>query len=209
MTFYRRNLPHWQPAGADYFITLRLAGSIPKKVVQKLNKEKEKLLSSENNEKVRLKINRQIFKKYEAILDKAESGLTWLIKPQINRIVKESLHFRDGRGYKLYAYSIMSNHVHIVFQHISDRIIQRKDDYLVTNILASFKKYTGRLCNKKLNRTGSPFWQAESYDHVIRDSDELIRVIYYTLENPVKANLIDKWRDWPHSFCRKEFRDLF
>jgi len=27
--YYRRKLPHWQPAGATFFVTFRLAGSIP------------------------------------------------------------------------------------------------------------------------------------------------------------------------------------
>jgi putative transposase len=29
-TFYRRSLPHLQPVGATFFVTFRLAGSIPK-----------------------------------------------------------------------------------------------------------------------------------------------------------------------------------
>lgn len=36
--YYRRNLPHYQPAEATFFVTFRLAGSIP---VDKLRRMKE------------------------------------------------------------------------------------------------------------------------------------------------------------------------
>ncbi len=39
--FYRRHLPHWQPAGATLFITFRLAGSLPRPVVAALKEERE------------------------------------------------------------------------------------------------------------------------------------------------------------------------
>lgn len=75
--------------------------------------------------------------------------------------------------------------------------------------MESMKKFTARKCNSVLNRTGNSFWQAESYDHVIRDADELEKVIRYTLYNPVKAELVKDWRDWPHSYCKPEFAEQF
>lgn len=33
--FYRRNLPHFQPAGGTFFVTFRLAGSIPRAVLER------------------------------------------------------------------------------------------------------------------------------------------------------------------------------
>ncbi|WP_395070748.1 transposase [Gracilimonas sp.] len=119
------------------------------------------------------------------------------------------MHFRDQIKYNLYAYCIMPNHVHLVFQHLSNSTKETKDVYPVTDILASLKKYTARLCNQKLSRTGNPFWHPESYDRVVRDSSELHRVIHYTLYNPVKAGLITNWKEWPNSYCKNEFRDLF
>jgi putative transposase len=34
--YYERNLPHWHPPGATFFLTYRLAGSIPVTVLQKI-----------------------------------------------------------------------------------------------------------------------------------------------------------------------------
>jgi hypothetical protein len=38
---YHRRLPHIQPKGATFFITSRLAGSLPIEVVEQLRREKE------------------------------------------------------------------------------------------------------------------------------------------------------------------------
>ncbi len=38
-TFYRRNLPHLHPSGAAFFVTFRLAGSLPAEVIERLRQE--------------------------------------------------------------------------------------------------------------------------------------------------------------------------
>ncbi len=43
--YYKRNLPHFQPAKATYFITFRLTNSLPRTVVEELRKENEKEIS--------------------------------------------------------------------------------------------------------------------------------------------------------------------
>lgn len=69
--------------------------------------------------------------------------------------------------------------------------------------MQSFKRYTARQANLFLQREG-PFWQAESYDHVVRHSAELERVIHYILNNPVKAGLVKQWQDWPWSWRKAD-----
>lgn len=87
---------------------------------------------------------------------------------------------------------------------------QDKKDELpaLTKMLKDLKSYTALKANKILNRTGS-FWQAESFDRVIRDSDELENTIRYVLNNPVKASLVKKWQDWAYSYSKDEFSDTF
>ncbi len=34
--FYRRHLPHYQPGDATFFVTFRLAGSLPKLIIKKI-----------------------------------------------------------------------------------------------------------------------------------------------------------------------------
>ncbi len=93
----------------------------------------------------------------------------------------------------------MPNHVHVVFEIL--RRSERRSD--LPSIMQSLKSRTARQANILLGREGA-FWQDESYDHVIRDNDEYLRVINYVLENPVKARLVSKWDDWQWTYCKPD-----
>jgi len=210
MPFYKRNLPHWQEPGAEYFVTFRLAGSLPKKVIQQL-KESRDTFKKNFSHKVDYqsesrKFEALLFKKYESLLDGQGTGPNWLSNKNIADIVKEALHFRDNKEYDLYAFCIMSNHVHLVFRDLYSNQEDQKieETFAVTKILQGLKSYTGLMANRELNRTGS-FWHEESYDRLIRNADELNNTIQYTLNNPVNINLVKDLRDWLHSYCKPEF----
>ena len=91
----------------------------------------------------------------------------------------------------------MPNHVHLVF-HL------KENSRSVDKIMHSIKRYSARESNKILQREGS-FWQSESYDHIVRDEDELERIIKYVLMNPVKAKLVEKWEDWEYSYLAESW----
>ena len=104
-----------------------------------------------------------------------------------------------------------ANHVHVVFTPLPMRS-SKTDNTTQTNslcyntlstIMQSLKGYTARKANLLLGRSG-PFWQHESYDHVIRDPSEWQRIVTYVLNNPVKAGLVDTWEKWQWSYCRLE-----
>ncbi len=204
--FYRRNLPHWQPFGAEYFVTIRLDNTLPKAVVKQLANEQKIINDPELNafdltqqEKIK---RRKIFKKYEALLDSTYYGPTWLAKPKVAEVVKEALLYRDKNEVDLYAFCIMANHMHIILKLLED--YETENEFPLTQILGRFKSYTGFKANQKLNRSGS-FWHEESYDHVIRDNNELENSIKYVLNNPVKAGLIGNWQDLLQTKVIKKF----
>src|ERR1035438_9977491 len=49
---------------------------------------------------------------------------------------------------------------------------------------------SGRSANQSLWRTGQPFWQEESYDHLVRSPVEMARIQAYIEQNPVSAGLV-------------------
>lgn len=208
-SFYRRNLPHWQPQGAEYFITFRLAGTLPQVALDKIKRYRKQLSGIEYSDDIpdlRIQIQRKIFQTYEKYLDEQHTGPTWLKNQEIAEVVKEAIHYRDRSKYDLYTYCIMPNHVHLVFKHlINENKVDKEDNsYPITDILRNMKRHTAYKCNQILNRKGA-FWQSESYDRVIRDQDELENTIRYTLNNPVKAALVKTWKDWPHSYYKPSF----
>jgi len=105
----------------------------------------------------------------------------------------------------------MPNHIHIVFKPIVERkafFAQNKQSikslYVVTKIMQDYKKFTARKANKILNRTGK-FWQHESFDHVVRDQKELLKIIEYILNNPAKAGLCISSDNWKWNYYNPEY----
>src|SRR6266536_1586998 len=74
----------------------------------------------------------------------------------------------------------MPNHVHV--------IVRPKEEHTLSQILHSWKSFSAKEANRLLNRRGI-FWQAESYDHLIRTEQELGNQTHYVLEIPEKAGL--------------------
>ena len=65
----------------------------------------------------------------------------------------------------------------------------------------SIQSYTSTICNRILGAAGS-YWQTETFDHWARDDGELLRIIAYIENNPVKAGLVERPEDWPWSSAR-------
>lgn len=73
----------------------------------------------------------------------------------------------------------MPNHVHMLATTRTG----------VSKFMRRLKGYTARRANELLSRTGQPFWQEESYDHLVRTPEEFRNIEAYILKNPVKAGL--------------------
>jgi REP element-mobilizing transposase RayT len=135
---------------------------------------------------------KRLFIETDKYLDNNSNGPYWLLEDAVASIVANSLHYGHNKWYLLHCFSIMSNHVHVLLKHIDSAP-------LLSKILQMHKGFTGRECNKVLNRSGQ-FWEIESYDHVVRNSVEFERVKNYILNNSVKAGLVKHWEDWKWNY---------
>jgi REP element-mobilizing transposase RayT len=190
--FHKRNLPHLYYNDGIYFITYRLYDSIHPDALKQLQ---EKL---KQNQKLHPHKQKKLFKQYDELLDKSESKIQYLTQPEILDICKSSIHFYDGKEYKLICYCIMPNHIHLVFELINK-------EKIIGDIIGSIKKFSGRNANLALKRKGK-FWQYESFDRLVRDDVELYFTIRYALMNPVNAGLVTDWKEWKGTYCRPEFQ---
>ncbi|WP_288425062.1 transposase [uncultured Spirosoma sp.] len=202
LTHYTRYLPHMLPPEETYFITFRLHGSLPQDVLDRLLKEKVMLeqqiaeqvaAGNEPEQKVLARHKKQYFARFDKAMDTAMQGNDWLREFAVADIVRSAMHHYDGTGYMLHAYCIMPNHVHML-------VTALPDNKPFCTIMKSLKGYTARKANALLSRTGQPFWQPESYDHVVRHAAEFQRITTYILNNPIKAGLAKDWSDWPYSY---------
>jgi len=202
---YERQLPHYQPPGAVMFLTWRLAGSLPRHILNQLKAEAEQarreLAQIEDPEERQQQVyrkQRQLFGRWDSFLDEAASGPTWLREPAVAEQVVESLHYRDGEVYDLDTFCVMPNHVHALFQPLE---CNEGEYHSLSSIMHSLKRYTAGTCNDVLGRKGQ-FWQRESYDHVVRDEPELDRIRRYIVNNPVRAGLVEDPADWPWTYAK-------
>ncbi len=202
---YRRHLPHIQPPGATLFVTYRLAGSIPAEIARQLREEQARIEMrltqiGDSDERLRQadREQRRMFGKWDKALDSTTCAPFWLRDERIAVLVIESLHYLNNQRYTLEAFCIMPNHVHVVFTPLakSDGVY-----YSMANILHSLKRYTALHANQILERQGS-FWQDENYDHVVRDEQELNRIVEYVLNNPVLAGLVSSQEEWQWTYRR-------
>ncbi|WP_028457510.1 transposase [Chloroflexus sp. Y-396-1] len=209
---YRRNLPHIHPSGAIFFVTFRLAGSLPVEVIERLReefKEEERRLSDCFSgaalRSERYNVQKKFFGRYDKWLDRMAHGPTWLRQAEIAQLVMDEIRRLDGSHYDLLACCIMPNHVHLLVD------MARGDDAnhdktghpsVLSQALHLLKGSTARYTNQKLGRSGK-FWQDESYDHVVRDEAELERIFWYIVNNPVKAGLVSDWQDWPYTYVAR------
>jgi putative DNA methylase len=217
----RRFLPHWYMPGATHFVTFRLAGTLPQKMLTDLLSRKERLLKSKAvgpaNSNHRELVHKQLFAAYDDYLDR-NRDIHWLDDPRVAALVRRSLYYWDCKKYGLYAYCILPNHVHVLLRPFdveplseSEREVLEPGENADTLsplsiIMHSLKSYIAHEVKKLLPLTGN-FWQHESYDHWVRDEDELERIVAYINANPVKAGLVDK--PYEYLWCSAHDRYLY
>jgi putative transposase len=200
---YHRNLPHYQPEHATFFVSFRLAGSIPIAVLRQLAVEYAEARATLEGQPKSVERDRQLdleqrraFGKWDATLDALDDSPRWLEDPTVAQLVVDSLHYRHARVYYLDAFCIMPNHAHVVFTPLAN---ENGVFHSLAAIMHTLKRHTAHQANLILGREGD-FWQHESYDHVVRDLEEYQRIVAYVLNNPVKAGLVREWQDWPWSY---------
>lgn len=189
----RGYLPHVKREGASYFVTFRLADSLPREVLLRFEQEYAEALrrlapnaTGEQAEEIHRELRRQI----ERYLDQG-AGECHLRKPAIADMVADALRHFHGQHYLLDEWVVMPNHVHV--------ILWPMPNFTLSEILKSRKRHTARQANLILGKTGETFWQRESYDHWISNDDEKASIRRYIRMNPVNARLCKTPEDWKWS----------
>lgn len=108
-------------------------------------------------------------------------------------IVEQALLHFDGERYRILAWCVMPNHVHIV--------VQQMEGWPLAQIVHSWKSFTANRINRVLGRSGA-VWLREYFDRYMRDDDHLMTTIFYVENNPVDAGLVERAELWPWSSAR-------
>jgi len=177
---YRRHLPHWSQAGRIYFVTFRLADSIPAARAVGLCRERETWCKAHPQPYTPTQWHEYhvLFSaRIEQWLDEC-SGSCLLADPSCAQIVADAMESFDGQRDCLDEWVIMPNHVHV--------LVAPREGFALEEILQGWKSFTSHAINRLLSRHGQ-LWQRESFDHLVRSPAHLERFRQYIRENPVKA----------------------
>jgi len=185
--------PHWSQAGAVVFLTFRTQDSIPKEVVDRWDRDKQQWLRLRGmdtrthwstivptlSEKDQAEFRKTFNRCREMFLDTCH-GRCLLKRPELSRIVADSLLYFDGQRYRMGDFVVMPNHVHLLVAFSSPE--------QMTEQCGSWLHYTAFRINQGINEKGK-FWQQEPFDHLVRSPEQYGYLRQYIAENPKKAHL--------------------
>lgn len=188
------NLPHWYQPGVTYFITFRTDDSVPNAVADHWRERRDDWLRTHRIDPTAANWNTQLRHLPEAqqhefhatysqeYLRHLDQGLGECVlrRPELARIVADNLRFFDGQRYHMGDFVVMPNHVHILVCLLGTTELQAQ--------CYSWKKFTAGRINQRLSRKGR-FWHEESFDHLVRSSEQFDYLRGYIADNPKKAGL--------------------
>ncbi len=182
VAIYGRYLPHWRQEGCTYFVTFRLADSIPAQKLRQWEQEHETWWREHpepHTPEQKAEYHERFTERFHQWLD-AGHGSCWLRRPELSAVVEDALRHFDGQRYTLGHFVVMPNHVHVLVRPVQG--------HLLKEVLHSWKSFSAHKINEALGRNGI-VWQEESFDCIVRTEAQLVKFGDYVRENPGKAGL--------------------
>jgi REP element-mobilizing transposase RayT len=171
----RGYLPHFEGGEIAQTINLRLANSLPRRVLERWNQE----LAHD-----RIATAPVVRERIERYLDQGY-GACELGNKRVAEMVKASLLRFDGERHWLSAWVVMPNHLHLL---LTPNLV-----WPLARIMKLFKSFTSHEANRILDRRGQ-FWMEDYFDRYVRNHEHFMKAIRYIENNPVKAGLCDQSR---------------
>jgi putative transposase len=178
----RNRLPHWQQENAAYFLTFRLADSLPADLLKEWRDERNLWLATHPkpwSPETEMEYHKRFSSAIDRHLDQGH-GSCLLRDPANSALVADAFRHFDRSRYLLHAWVIMPNHIHLLFS------LDASTDLGKT--VASWKRFSAVKINHDHTQTGT-IWQKDYFDRLIRDWDHFINVARYIRRNPAKAKL--------------------
>jgi REP element-mobilizing transposase RayT len=172
----KRLLPHWSLSEVYTFVTWRLADSLPQVKLQEWSSSRAQWLANHPkpwNEEIERLYDEKFGEELDRWLD-SNYGSCVLKDEHITRAMEDCLNYFQNNRYKIIAYSIMPNHVHVLFYPLSG--------WQVGTIVQGWKSVSAHLINQDISRKGT-LWNQEYWDVLIRNELHLEKVVRYILEN--------------------------
>jgi len=167
-------------------VILHLSDSLPRSALERMRREVEQLPDAEAKIALAEKIE---------VWSDAGHGCCALQDPAHAELVMSTLlHFQEIR-YRLYAWVIMPNHVHILLHPFKN--------WSVCSLVSSWKKFTASRILNTCPHLPHPLWQEEYWERYTRNIPHFRKTADYIHQNPVQAGLVACAEDWPWSSAKR------
>jgi len=136
VAFLSRDLPHWRQDGATYFVTFRLADSLPQEKLAEWRKERDQWLGQHpepHDEAARKEYYERFPQRLQQWLD-AGTGSCVLAIPEVKELMENALRHFDAERYQLDEFVVASNHVHALISPLGE--------HQLSEILHSWKSFS-------------------------------------------------------------------
>jgi len=108
------------------------------------------------------------------------------------KVITELYVLENEKAVNTISYVLMPDHLHWQFQLLNK--------YTLAEVVKRLKGRTTQLINKAEQRKGS-VWQADYYDHQIKNESDLIKQARYIVANPLRAGLVKNIANYPFWNC--------
>lgn len=139
-------------------------------------------------------------------------------------IVLDSLSYcRKNKGLKLWAYVVMTNHMHVILSaeqnNLSD-VVRDFKRFTATKILECIheNKHESRkkwmmnqfkfAAQKHKRNSQYQFWRHDNHAVELESQKFIMQKMAYIHENPVKAGFVENAQDWMHS-SQRNYSNLY
>ena len=113
-------------------------------------------------------------------------GVNQLCRPEVAAWLRESMDFREARGdWWIHLAVLMPDHLHALMSFARDRSMN--------SAIAQWKRYAAR--------ETTIHWQADFFEHRLRNDENLQEKARYVRMNPVRAGLIGDPEKWPYTWA--------
>ncbi|GAA4003756.1 transposase [Hymenobacter fastidiosus] len=190
--------------GETLFTTFRLAGSVPARAFRVLHRQRQEaqetarqLTDAAAYQAALRRAEKRFFAGFDALLDAATVGPTFLEKENIAEIVAGELMLLEELGFQVLGFALLPNHVHAVLH------LPAGSGVSLYKSLQLLHQRTAAQCRRLLRTTLPPeadFWQTGSYDYAVDDPAELVRLLDYVRHNAERTNRTGRWLEWPYRY---------
>ena len=181
VTAQENRLPHWEQDGCSYFLTFRLADSLPKGLLDEWTRERKiwlRLNPKPWSAKQEQEYHERFSGSKERWLD-AMHGECLLKQPDAREPLVDKLAENTST---IWSYVIMPNHVHL--------LVSLADGIHLEDWIQLLKGGSSYAINRRMNRKGK-LWAKDYFDRLVRDSGHFSNCARYIRKNPVKARLVE------------------